>query len=779
MRKHSSEDAYFERLRTLADVNKGSIKEPQTRNLGTLIDYRRAADGVAYGIIKEGHNYYIKKAGTKQDPDVADFAYIGGLANITEYQYKKLSEADKQRNMIFCTINEAVSLKPSKTGSKKKLNEDRASDEIEKASSKIGDLDAATNVEATPETPEDTEVPIEPAPEGGEETEPVSPEGGEGIPAPEGSEGGEEVPAPEGGEGEEPEGGEEVPAPEGGEGEEPEGGEGEEPEGESKDEIKSDIGKIGEKILNKTLDDKKVKDYVSMFLGYFTDNFVDMPIADRKKLAKKILEVGKEKSVSDLEATMPSEPVEDNVEEEGVCAECGSFGKYAESRGYTKESLMECGEEEMSNVVSGYANAYNDGQNDGDFKLVALLVTPEMLGKLKDDYGHDDYTEKLTPYVNQLGECKIEERQKQIDELWGGLKNLGKSAIGGIKAGAQKVGQAVGGAVKAGAQKVGQAAQAVKQTYHAGEVPAEIKKLENIAIDLGKQVAALNTRLQKAGQQPVNVNSILQSITNQLGRGSTATVGHLVNQPQATQAAEGYDVASVETQPNMLKEVDEPENDETPEHEEGEAPEEEKAEHEPGGEEFAFGTDAQNLGVDTIKPDGAPTNSVDVNVDAQNKTVNVSMQEAKKRLIKQIAEGVNQFLNEKWKEDVEIKKTGEHAGKSVEKIDKELSNLKKKSQSYQDKDKKVPDEVREKQSELNFAKRAKTGWKQEESAKISESEEKLRKYIRARLEEKAGLRKSRLSESKKSSILQKLDATIDEQFKLYESVVTKKNLTKK
>ena len=125
---------------------------------------------------------------------------------------------------------------------------------------------------------------------------------------------------------------------------------------------------------------------------------------------------------------------------------------------------MECGEEEMSNVVSGYANAYNDGQNDGDFKLVALLVTPEMLGKLKDDYGHDDYTEKLTPYVNQLGECKIEERQKQIDELWGGLKNLGKSAIGGIKAGAQKVGQAVGGAVKAGKQqKVGQAAQAVKQ----------------------------------------------------------------------------------------------------------------------------------------------------------------------------------------------------------------------------------------------------------------------------------------------------------------------------
>jgi hypothetical protein len=57
---------------------------------------------------------------------------------------------------------------------------------------------------------------------------------------------------------------------------------------------------------------------------------------------------------------------------------------------------------------------------------------------------------------------------------------------------------------------------------------------------------------------------------------------------------------------------------------------------------------------------------------------------------------------------------------------------------------------------------------------MNESERKLRKYIRNRLEEKAGLRKPSLNESKKSETLKKLDAVIDEQFKLYESTAKKK-----
>ena len=63
---------------------------------------------------------------------------------------------------------------------------------------------------------------------------------------------------------------------------------------------------------------------------------------------------------------------------------------------------------------------------------------------------------------------------------------------------------------------------------------------------------------------------------------------------------------------------------------------------------------------------------------------------------------------------------------------------------------------------------------QDESVQMSESEQKLRKYIRTRLEEHAGIRKPSLNEGKKSETLKKLDTVIDNQFKLFEAVVLKK-----
>jgi len=57
---------------------------------------------------------------------------------------------------------------------------------------------------------------------------------------------------------------------------------------------------------------------------------------------------------------------------------------------------------------------------------------------------------------------------------------------------------------------------------------------------------------------------------------------------------------------------------------------------------------------------------------------------------------------------------------------------------------------------------------------MSESEQKLRKYIRARLEEKVGIGKPILAEGKKSEAIKKLDSAIDKQLKLYESVAVKK-----
>ena len=75
---------------------------------------------------------------------------------------------------------------------------------------------------------------------------------------------------------------------------------------------------------------------------------------------------------------------------------------------------------------------------------------------------------------------------------------------------------------------------------------------------------------------------------------------------------------------------------------------------------------------------------------------------------KKKVEGAHQNLEEKWSKKVDVKKTGEHAGKSVEQIRKRLKVLKAKED-------KTETEKRE-QDQLVFALRAKTGWKKGKGA---------------------------------------------------------------
>jgi hypothetical protein len=766
MAKHTSKEAYFERLKNLSGANKTSLKESGIRNLGTLIDYKRGADGIAYGIIKENHHYYLKKAGIKQDPNVADFTYIGGMENITGYQYKSLSEADKQRNMIFHTINEAFSTKVDKNGGNKKrrLHEGDATAEIDKATSKLGDLDAATSAE---------EVPAEPAaPEGGEEMAAgldAKPEGGEEIPAPDmggAPEGGEEMPAPEGGEEmPAPEGGEEMPAPEGEEGGEelpapegeegaPEGGEdmgGGEDEGTTK--LQKNVSSIAKEIQTSDLDKGEVKWLLDRFLSAFLptegvseaeevapapaasgeNKMAELEIEDRQELADMILNVVPDADKESLADSLPPDekkPEAGIEEEEEVCAECGSFGMYAESRGYgSPEAFMECDDEEKANVVGGYASAHNDGMNDGDFKTVAIVITPEILQKLKGDYGHDEYAEKLTPYTQEMNESSDEDKMAQLREGWGGLKSLAtgakdwakdkigqgfdsaKKAVGQAGSDIKKAAGAAGTAVKTAAGQAGtaikQAGKDIKQQYYKGEVDPAFEKLAKSASDLAKQINATRETAKKAGQTPPNVQQILKVLTDELGSvealsktgkplaggavdafrsGKNATANTNIGAGKFRGVAENVAVDPANTQvgvPNMLKEEDEEEiekdevdvdvdnldvddNDEKPFEKSGDKP-------------LEFAPGAQSLGVTTVKPDGA---GVEIKVEP-DKTVTLSM---------------------------------------------------------------------------------------------NESERKIRKYVRARLEEMAGMRKPRLNESKKSPTLKKLDEVIAKQFKLYESAIKKKKV---
>lgn len=921
MAKHSTKEAYFERLRNLADVNKPSIKESKIRNLGSLIDYKRAADGVAYGIVKENHQYYLKKAGTKQDPNVADFAYIGGMENITGYQFKSLAEADKQRNMIFHNIGGAVQLKPSKTGSKMVITEDVAGKEIDQAASKLGDLDAAASAEAMPAPAPDAGLETDgnaemsagleaepPAPEGGEEMpapEAPAPEGGE-MPAPEG---GEEMPAPEGA----PEGGEEMPAPEGGEepeGDEPEGGESE-PEGEENvaattdgsidepnAELEKAIGKITNKIRKTEMEDSQVKSFINSYLSAFKDKLRDIDIEDRKEMANKLLKVVGPEEIDDLGDSVPQDNAENSPEglpdagiEEEQCAECGSLPEYAKSRGYdTADSFMECDDEEKSSVISGYANAHNDGQNDGDFKTVAIVITPEILEKLKGEYGHEDYAEKLQPHMDSMNESSDEDKMAKLREGWGDV-------WGGIK----QAGQAIGSAAS-------QATTGIKQAYHGMGMNPAWNKLAAIATDLGKQINAVNTKATKAGQNPVKVNDILSVINKQLtspdavGKSGNALTGNaaewwkagktgqqtagtnvdpsMLKQQQGIgkkpaveplkKVAEGIAVDPSNTQvgvPNMIKEDDEPETDEkefdvndiktddvddikTDDVETG-GDEEETPFVKSGDKPLSFAPDSQSLGVSTVKPDGAPTTGVDITIDP-DKTVNISMNEAKRKLIKQIAEGVNDYLGEissgyaqqagqaagnkidtlRGNDTIGAQKAGQQKTKFDAYINPELLSYLK-SQGIQSAEgygsngmyisvpgvngdtvyivvgpneyhfysqnqdvnsikpdfiTKLPNVIKRVQADLKGEKsRFNPASGQQAPAQpatqphseptptpMNESERKLRKYVRARLEEKAGMRKPKLNEGKKSVTMQKLDEVIDRQYKLFESVMLKK-----
>ena len=746
MTKHKNEDAFYARMNELAQSKKPSVKE--SRTIGTLVDVKRTVDGVGYGIIKEQHQYYIKKGGLKKNLNASDFAYIGGLSNITEHQYSTLAVADKNRNFMLATINESLSRKMSKTGSKKSmLTEDKAGKEIGDAEAALPGLEAATDAAA---------VPAEPVPA------PVGDDGAAEMDA-----GVDAMPA----DGEMPmddplagaEGGEEMP-----------GEEGSEDEGSTP--LQKQVAGIAKEIQNADLEKGESKWLLDRFLRAFLpvagvsegekslagmsggemgalpqkekslagmsggemaalgqknegdealppeapapeavapeavaaeapapeeDNkMADLEIEDRQELADMILNVVPDEDIESLGKNVEDTdgdgvPDEPEIPMEEECSECGGFAQYAESRGYTAKSIQECGEEEMTNLVSGFANGHEEGENDGDFKVVALIVTPEILEKLKSEYGHDEFASEVEPFANEMNETSAEDKEAQINELFGGLKHLANKAGQGIKQGAQAVGQGIKQAGQDVAQGVQQAATNVKQTYHAGEKNAALSKLEKVAANLGQQIASVNKHAEKSGEEPINVKSILATISNQVGSAAGAAdlgkfrtnedgvkTGHVEVMPPTIEEDVTLKVGekkgkalSAEKAPEVeMKEGEEPEGDDIDVAPEGDDVLDLTKREEP---EMTMKTGFEPMGGGIVKPDGAEVTTVEVTKDS----VTVEM---------------------------------------------------------------------------------------------NENEVKLRKYIRNRLEESAGLRKVKLNEDEKSKGLQKLDRIINKQFKLHEAITLDK-----
>lgn len=138
MRQFSNQENFYKRLRELGNVDAPS-KSSSLEN-ATLIEYARANDGSALGIIKENDSFYIKSSNVKGDNiGVENFTYIGGLENKLKYKYNSLSEAVKTRNFYIQNINESLDRKfnPAKT-----LNEQAA---LATADSEIKDGDIVSD----------------------------------------------------------------------------------------------------------------------------------------------------------------------------------------------------------------------------------------------------------------------------------------------------------------------------------------------------------------------------------------------------------------------------------------------------------------------------------------------------------------------------------------------------------------------------------------------------------------------------------------------------------
>lgn len=810
--KYSNEKAFYDRMRSLANVNEGSKEKNAPNNLGTLINYKRGADNVAYGIVKENHNYFIKKSNKQTEPNIEDFAYIGGLPNIHEYRYNKLSEADKNRTMMLNTINEALKSKGDviSEGKKEKDVEEGTEEELAAAEEKLDSAEEKAEKETEKgEEPEGGEVDIDSldvsGEEGGEEETPEEPESGEkGAPE-----------APEGGEEEAPE------APEGGE----ENGEidkdvdkdvdvdiegGDEPDDEEQKEIQKLVGKLTNKFRNTDLTPNQVQSYLNSFISSFEDELPELEVEERKAMANKLMKVNPE-GEEELSTTGVEDEKEDELGENKTCNECG-FAKYAESRGYDEESIMEADEDEIASLMNGYALQQEGELNEEDLQSMALFSTPEVQECLAKEYGNDTLPESLKEYADNLNEQTSEDKKKKVKGMfWWNIepqkkkdvklkslseedlskyenmsddelaqldeetleelnlrgvgsvakylgKKAGEKATGAAKGAAQKAGTAAKGIEKgvkgaAGAikgaikNKLNQVTQSfdnladeVSKVYSYDEVIAYEKKLQEIAKEFGKFINKLDQASQKAGHGGINKHSVMMTFQGML-KGSMS------------ETAFGNDPVSTEVQPNMQEREDYDE-------EQGEVPgEQDTGPDEYGDEEINSAKEFKEYANKVLKQahgEEFDPEKAEYFIDSLVKMVEKDENEDWGAAVGILQQSLDESLNEQNEkdndkendeEDVDLTPGFEAIGGGVPKPDGANIETEEAGES----------EFDIKDSTVNI--------------NMSESERRLRKYIRNRLEEKAGRRKPTLNENQKSNKIKALDKMIDEQYSLFQSII--------
>jgi len=92
-----------ERMRELMGIK--PINENQSKVVVELT--KMGPDGNAYAIIRENHEWYIKKSNKTSNLVAEDFKYIGGLMNKKDEAYNSYAKAIKHLNLKFKSLAEA------------------------------------------------------------------------------------------------------------------------------------------------------------------------------------------------------------------------------------------------------------------------------------------------------------------------------------------------------------------------------------------------------------------------------------------------------------------------------------------------------------------------------------------------------------------------------------------------------------------------------------------------------------------------------------------------
>jgi len=764
MSKFSNKDAFYERMRDLAKVNESKVPEKST--LGDLISYKRGADKVAYGIVKENHHYYIKKSNKQDNPLVEDFTYIGGLSNIKEYQYGKSSEADKSRNLLLITINEALGgkgtvipetkkagkrfLSESKKSEKEeeaaeekeegKKHEDKESAEFEKGEKeeekeeakeedkeKVDEgaeeeLDAAeqkldaTEI-ATDEVPAPTPEPeldvnaLDLPPENTEvPAEMPAVDGGAEMPVDGGEEmpmdGGAEMPV-DGGEEMPVDGGEEMPMDGGEEMPAVDGGEEGDPD-ENNREIQKMVGKIGNLARTTEMTPSQVQGYVNSVLSAFEDKFPELEVEERKEMADKIT------NVIDGEADLENSDVD--IQEERVCNECG-FAKFADSMGYEDgDTLMDSDDEEKATLMSNYMMECDGAVPDEDLATMAMISNDKVVESLVNEYGHSGLAESLEPFTKELNEVEDTDKKGSADGMYWWKIEPQKEKNAELKV----------------------LSEEDKETF-GGMSDDELGELEDELLNELNLAGLKNVGSYLKGKAGEKIAGAGRAIKNKAGQVSGAIIGAFSDKiDQATQSFEqlGNDISQVynkEVKADLMQKMEQMATE--------------------------FGLLINKLDVASQKAGDGPINKIKLTKSLQSALRGDTQMSMKmKEGFGMTDHASTQVDPQLASDEMEVNENGDESGVEGEESAFEMNP------GFDTMGAAVvkPDGAPTTSIDI-----------EQGSVKVtmSESEQKLRKYIRTRLEEMSGKRKPSLMENKKSEKIKNLDKLIEDQFNLFESIL--------